>query len=547
MATALWPLPWAFAVVAALSYVVEFRSPVAVPTFTAILSKVHLGITVRFVIREMAAVLLVARVADTSSRWFAGLAVGLFLLQGGRTLQTTMAYYLNRWVNAMPVLTRNIDLSALRIPPRPPAAIVNYKGARLLYLDAIPVVGAAVGAAVGLDWLGVAASGVALLWTLGAIVVLVPYLSRAAGLRHVDRVIGEVNSQIATYGPEILLYFSGSADSVYQINMWLGTLEKIDRRTLVVLRERGMIDLLGPTTLPVICIPSGASLMNFRSIDAAKVSLFAANVGKNIHMLRIPGHRSVFIGHGDSDKEASFNPFTKVYDEVWVAGPAGRDRYRRAGVGVRDDAIVEVGRPQLAGISTSRPRTNTVLYAPTWEGWQDDLAHTSVDTVGVKLVKALIKSGVRVIYKPHPLTGHRDPKALAAHKKILAAVRAAGGGHKSVIGSEPHLYDCFNEADLLISDISSVVADFIASGKPYAVTNVAARPEAEFRERYPTTEAGYLIGPKLAELPAILAELDRDEDTLAAARGKLKTYLLGPDEPDALTRFNAAINRLCEL
>ncbi|GAA2867842.1 hypothetical protein GCM10020220_066530 [Nonomuraea rubra] len=63
-----------------------------------------------------------------------------------------------------------------------------------------------------------------------------------------------------------------------------------------------------------------------------------------------------------------------------------------------------------------------------------------------------------------------------------------------VTGPVPHLYDCFNDCDLLISDISSVVADFLASEKPYAVTNVAGLPERAFHERYPSTEAGGAAG-----------------------------------------------------
>ena len=49
-------------------------------------------------------------------------------------------------------------------------------------------------------------------------------------------------------------------------------------------------------------------------------------------------------------------------------------------MGVRDEDIVEVGRPQLSGVSTrADPRPDrTVLYAPTWEGWTDDLFHTSI-------------------------------------------------------------------------------------------------------------------------------------------------------------------------
>ena len=86
----------------------------------------------------------------------------------------------------------------------------------------------------------------------------------------------------------------------------------------------------------------------------------------------------------------------------------------------------------------------------------------------------------------------------------------------------------------MITDISSVVADFIASGKPYMVTNVSGMPERLFRERYPSSEAAYLLGEDLAELPAVLQALEHGaEDVLASTRRKLKTYLLGPDHPDA--------------
>ena len=105
--------------------------------------------------------------------------------------------------------------------------------------------------------------------------------------------------------------------------------------------------------------------------------------------------KHVFIGHGDSDKLASVNPFSKVYDEVWVAGRAGRDRYAIADVGVRDEDIVEVGRPQLAPIQSGRrrprgPHVPTVLYAPTWEGWDDDPGNTSLLLAGENIVKQLL-------------------------------------------------------------------------------------------------------------------------------------------------------------
>lgn len=559
LAAALWPSPWAFAAIAMVSYGAEILAPRVAGPLVEVLSKVHLGVTLRFVIREMAAVLLVARVSGPDSPWFIALAVGLFAMHGVRAVQTGLAIRFRQSLSLMPVTARNLDVSALRIPATPPEVLVNYRGVRFLYLDVLPVMGAAFGAMVA-----AAGAGVALLLGVCGVLALIPYVRRAAPLGDRARVMRVLGEQVRAYHPEVILYFSGSPDAVYQARMWLSTLERIERRAIVVLRERGMAERLGPTTLPVVCIPSSADLMGFHDLGSARLCLYVANVGRNIHMLRIPGLRSAFIGHGDSDKEASFNPFSRVYDEVWVAGQGGRDRYLRAKVGVRDEDVREVGRPQLDGISHERPKNpyRTVLYAPTWEGWTDDLFHTSLITMGPRIVRKLLahQPPLRVIYKPHPLTGHRDKTAARSHRRIIRLIDEAdlarakarhpsSGGrgastvrHQVVTGAEPHLYDCFNASDLMISDISSVVADFIASGKPYAVTNVAGLPEHTFHERYPSTEAGLLIGPGLDGLAAFLD----GPDDLAEARHKIKTYLLGPDYPDAMTRFNFAVERAFE-
>jgi CDP-glycerol glycerophosphotransferase (TagB/SpsB family) len=263
-------------------------------------------------------------------------------------------------------------------------------------------------------------------------------------------------------------------------------------------------------------------------------------------MLREPGVRHVFVGHGDSDKTASFNPFSKVYSEIWVAGEGGRDRYRRAAVGIRDEDIVEVGRPQLDGIRVvTEPigdRVVTVLYAPTWEGWTGDPAHTSLMRTGPALVERLVGfPNVRVIYKPHPFTGTVSGRAGAADAEIRAIVARAGGGNRTVVGPSPTLYDCFNDADLMIADISSVLTDFIYSEKPYVVPNLSGLSEDRFRERYPSVGMAYLLDPKAERIGAIL-DLVRDGDPLASDRRALKHYLLGPDKPDAMTRFAAAVD-----
>src|SRR3712207_2994333 len=174
-------------------------------------------------------------------------------------------------------------------------------------------------------------------------------------------------------------------------------------------------------------------------ISCVTVALFPSNVGSNIHILRLPTLMSAFIGHGDSDKSASANPFGKVYDELWVAGEAGASRWRRAGVGVREHQLVKVGRPQIAAVhhraTLTRGSRPTLLYAPTWEGWNSQQDYCSVRAIGSRLIEAALAhpADIKVIYKPHPMLGRRDPKVLTAHNRIVRLLnQAAKGGHQVV-------------------------------------------------------------------------------------------------------------------
>jgi CDP-glycerol glycerophosphotransferase (TagB/SpsB family) len=114
-----------------------------------------------------------------------------------------------------------------------------------------------------------------------------------------------------------------------------------------------------------------------------------------------------------------------------------------------------------------------------------------------------------------------------------------------VTGTIPHLYDCFNRADVLITDISSVVADFIASGKPYVVTNGANLRDEDFRRVNPSASAAYLVDRDCTSLEDILSAVATEgPDPMAERRDDLKHHLLGPDSPDAMTRFTQAVDAL---
>ena len=486
-------------------------------------------------------------------------------------------------------------MSALRIPDAPPRLLREQRPAIIAALGAVPVASAVVAVLAGRPELALIGPPLALGAGLAIAVVLLGHLRESRHLRDGRRALEVLGEQINTIRPEIIVYASGNDDNAYQVNTWLDTLERLDRRVLILLRHRTMIGALDDTSLPVVCLPKSEDVMNL-ALPGAKVALYVSNAGQNMHLLRRQGLTSIFIGHGDSDKEASFNPFSRVYDQIWVAGPAGRDRYLKAGIGVDDANIVEVGRPQLSGIkpATSSTGVRTVLYAPTWEGWLEGVQQCSLIEMAPAIVAGLLaRPDLRLIYKPHPLAGTVDPRAAAAHRRILGLIERANaargsarlgpqvrewpagdeaertrdtgrtdrawiagrraeqarrqkeywtahrGRHIVIEGRLPSLYECFDQADLMIADISSVVADFLVSGKPYIVTNVAGLPQEEFHATYPTTSAGHLLGPDCARLPELL-ESALSGDELAAERRALRDYLLGPD------RFAAALTELID-
>ncbi|HXZ72209.1 MAG TPA: hypothetical protein VEH31_15260, partial [Streptosporangiaceae bacterium] len=415
------PWCWTFLAVTAVSYLAEAWAPRVTPYLVATLNWLQVGILLRWVFREVALIILLDRALDLTAAQLAAFVLGLVGLHAIRAAYSALVIYVGQRRN-LPVVTRNVDLGALRIPDPPPRLLVADHVRTILYLDTLPVAGGLVaGLTADFAW-ALAGAALALAAGLACCVIMTGHARRNRHLGDGTRALATVHERIREYCPEVVLYFSGSVNSAYQVNMWLSTLAQLTRPAMIMMRERNVVPLLGRTSLPVVCIEDWVELMNF-SLPSVRVALFPANTAKNLHLLRVPGIGHVFICHGDSDKAASFNPYSKVYDEVWVAGKAGRDRYLRAQVGVRDEDIVEVGRPQLTGIRLAgdRPADHvfTVLYAPTWEGWFTDECQTSLTTMGPRIIKALIahEPRLRIVYKPHPLTGTCDPRAAQAHEQ----------------------------------------------------------------------------------------------------------------------------------
>ncbi|MEU6554741.1 hypothetical protein ABZ915_31375 [Streptomyces sp. NPDC046915] len=620
---ALLPSLWGFAAASAVTYLADEVLHARAPGFVRRLATLQLSRTMRFAIRTVMLLALADRMDAPDAVLIAALVV--FSVHFALVMLYSALHRAISIRRGLPVVVRNLDMSGAGIPQSPPALLNRRVLRKLLHLDLPAHAGLLTALATGERY--PAGIGYALTagLSLAAVLALLRHFRAARRTPGRDEVIAEVNRQLAGYRPEVALYFSFAAvsrDFMYQVNMWIETLERLDRRPVIILREKASFRHLSRTWIPVVCVPKADDLAEL-DLSGVRVALYPGNAGKNVHMLRIAEAKHVFIGHGDSDKLASSNRVSKVYDEIWVAGRAGRDRYQRVRHAISDEAIVEVGRPQLSSIRLHADHTPgplpVVLYAPTWEGWSDDDCHTSLIPMGVPLIEKLLAENVRVIYKPHPLTGKRSAEAAAADQAIRALLRAdneqrdaerteaavaaatprlqeiqarldelSGRGegdytqqtrdaripdrsgadewqalraewhrvfwesrgpvrHNVILKQLPTLYECFDQADILISDVSSVVADFVASLKPYVLTNAHDLPDEEFRAAYTTAGGAYLLDRDCARLPEILdAVREPHHDPMAASRRTLKEYVLGPDHPTSMERFNAAVNALTE-
>ena len=319
---------------------------------------------------------------------------------------------------------------------------------------------------------------------IGAVVAVTWLRGRGTGK---SPVLPVLQRWLDGYRPEVVLYFAGPAKDVYQANMWLAPTEALDQRAVVLMRSKEAFFELADTRLPVICVPAGPDFMNLDLGTVRAAALRGERRRQHPHAARAR-HEARLHRPRRQRQAGQRQPVRKVYDEVWVAGLAGR-RALRTGRGGRppyDRTIVEIGRPQARrGRTASARRARrpfTVLYAPTWEGWLDDaLPHLAGSDGGADRPPGCWPPRAAAALPPHPLTGSRSKEAKAVHDRLVSLIRAAGGdpdagsldgpGHRVVTGRVPALFDCFNQTDLLVSDISSVVSDFVQSQRPYVVAN----------------------------------------------------------------------------
>ncbi|MFC0682392.1 CDP-glycerol glycerophosphotransferase family protein [Lysobacter korlensis] len=398
----------------------------------------------------------------------------------------------------------------------------------LFVANAVSLVALAALSLIADNWLLVA---VPLPSLLLMVLMLADGVLRIRGRRVAER---RLTPLLEAYGPVFAFHWDAPREESFQLSMWLPYLERLGVPFMVIVRNPKTFDFASQETTRPVLLRRELADLDAVVVPSLKTAFYVNNNTRNQHFVRYTQLKHIHLNHGESDKAPSYSPLFRLFDKNFVAGQAAIDRFAANGVWLHPDAFSIVGRPQVETIEVetqpiSEAAVKTVIYAPTWSGFFADSRYSSL-LVGYGIVQALLERGCVVMFRPHPYTEKSAAMAREAHRiRTLLQQDRTRTGRPHITGTADlpgaTIADWFNAASALISDVSSVVPDFLYSEKPYAMTAMAG-PVDTFAERFPISRGAYVIRPDLRNLEETLDRL-LDSDPIREQRRALKKYYLG--------------------
>ncbi|MGH8792137.1 MAG: CDP-glycerol glycerophosphotransferase family protein, partial [Stackebrandtia sp.] len=342
------------------------------------------------------------------------------------------------------------------------------------------------------------------------------------------------HAAIEAVAPRFLVHFSAPAGSEYQLLMWLPYFDRLGDPYVIILRDRAFLPAISAATKTPVVVAGGISDVESLLADSIRAVFYVNQSMQNTQCVRFARLTHVQLMHGDSDKPASYNPISAMYDRIFVAGQAGVDRYHNHGVDIPDSRFRVVGHPQAARVEVREgprdaSRPPTALYAPTWTGLSSDVNFCSLP-LAVDICEAMLERGATMVVRPHPYTRTNPAAArqLDAVERLLGEDRErTGRAHLfgKTTSQKMSLIDCVNAADVMVCDVSGAASDWLYSEKPFAIVDVVGAGDA-LAEELPLARAAYVVRADGANIGDVCDEL-LTTDPLAAARHKMKTYYMG--------------------
>ncbi len=353
------------------------------------------------------------------------------------------------------------------------------------------------------------------------------------------------------------VYFADGPINLYQMRQWYAPLRELSKKHPVLVFARGAsgaLALMQESGLDVAYARKIGEIEQTLHEQRLDVMLYVNQNTRNFQMMRYGTLWHVFISHGESDKVYMVSNQNKAYDYSFIAGDAARERLGRTLWDYDlDSRTFAIGRPQADHLGGTPPYTpdhrTVVLYAPTWEGDRPSMTYGSVITHGEALVRRLLASPKhRVIYRPHPRSGVMDREYGAANQRIISMIAEANRRDPAA----QHVFDQsasidwqLSLPDIAVCDVSAMIYDRLATGKPLMVTRPTA-PEATIDDVGYLGVCEWLLANDLARAEDVLDRVIHDREA-SDRLAYWSTRYFGDTTPGAPTeRFHAAIETLMD-
>ncbi|MFM5904214.1 MAG: CDP-glycerol glycerophosphotransferase family protein [Microbacteriaceae bacterium] len=353
----------------------------------------------------------------------------------------------------------------------------------------------------------------------------------------------------------LFVFLDEGAGNLYQVEQWIQPLRRLAQKHSVgVLHTNALVsELIRESGLTDHRVDFPNKLIEFLNNAKPALLLYPNQNTRNFYALRYPSAVHAWISHGESDKAYMVQNTLKRYDLYFAAGDAAADRVESALTGFNPDRILRIGRPQLLDKhetpSTFHPApagTLKVIYAPTWEGVTRATRYGSIHSHGLALVERLSTLGHQVVYRPHPLSGSREKDVAKSDREIRAFLLGenAENGTNHFVDESSFGWQ-LTDLDVMITDISAVAYDWLATGKPLIITE-PADPKA-VRISAPLFDSIELLSAgNIPELASRIVRAQDDGKNPESEFSRLSAkYFAGGSKGDAL--FTKAVEEALRL
>ena len=295
-------------------------------------------------------------------------------------------------------------------------------------------------------------------------------------------------TSLANEGHFDVVYFFGDSsarNSSYQLIQWIQPLERVSEHlsVCVLLRDPALASHIPPGSPLILKVArSPRQIEDFLQSVKPSMVLYSNHMPTNFFPLGFNEGAHIFINHGESDKPYNSELRWTAFDFLFVPGELRKARVTEEPLNFPPDRVRCIGRPQLLDkhqvpdkLLRAEKRL-AVIYAPTYEGYTTNDGYGSLVSHGMKIISSVLESPqLRLIYRPHPLTGQTKAEWATAHRLILKAIAEANSKDQAA----DHIYDNspwgwqLGYAEAMVSDVSSVAYDWLGTGKPLVITEPA--------------------------------------------------------------------------